>query len=163
MKKFLKSTEVQLVSGGYLSHGEGVNPINNEEFVKAQKHAEYIVTFAKLSEGKDFKGKKADSIADLKAAVAKELATKDTEYVLAPKEVKRKLTDQLAEEAKAWMKFEDETSNVKKINTFLQQFNIVKEFEDFGLFFDDGIVKLNKLYTMEDIVSSVKKVINLLD
>jgi hypothetical protein len=162
MKKFLKSTDVQLVNG-YLSNGEEMAPVTHEAFIAAQKRAEYICTFATLAKGKDFKGKEADSLDDLKKKVAEALATKDTEFVTAPAKVTQELTDKLAAEAKAFMSFTDETTKVKKINKFLQEFNILKEFEEVGLFFEDGIVKLNKIYTLEEVVTSVQAVIDLLD
>jgi len=162
MKKFLKSTEIALINGGYLSVKDGGSPVTNEAFVKAQKHAEYIVTFAKMAKGKDFKGKAPDSLLDLETAVKAELATKDRSYVAKPKKIVKKLTNQLATEAMAFMNFEKDTTQVEKINAFLQQFNALAEFEEFGLFFEEGIVKLNKVYTMKDIVSSVEATIDLL-
>lgn len=161
MKKFLKKSEVKLVNGGYLSTLEE-SPVTNDAFVKAQQHAEYIITFAKLAKEKDFIGKKADSLSELSKQVREELAKKDVKYVETPKKVVKKLTNQLADEAMAFMNFEKETSKAEKINLFLQQFNVLHEFEEFGLFFEDGIVKLNKIYTMLEIIEAVKETINLL-
>jgi len=163
MKKFLKNGEIELINGGYLSTKDEFSPVTNDAFVKAQKHMEYIVTFAKHAEGKDFKGKKADSLEDLKKAVTDELATKDKVYVEKPAKVEKKLAKQLADEAMAFMDYEKASTKVDKVNKFLQQFNIVSEFEEFGLFFEDGIVKLNKIYTLEEVVEAVNKTIDLLD
>jgi len=161
MKKFLKKSEVKLVNGGYLSNVDN-SPVINDAFVKAQQHAEYIITFAKLAKDKDFIGKKADSLSELSKQVKEELAKKDVKYVETPKKVVKKLSNQLADEAMAFMNFEKETSKADKINLFLQQFNVLHEFEEFGLFFEEGIVKLNKIYTMSEIVESVKETIDLL-
>jgi hypothetical protein len=164
MKKFLKSTEIDLVNGGYLAvkGAKELTPVTNAAFIQAQKHAEYIITFAKLAKDKDFKGKKADSLADLESAVRAELSTKDRSYVKKPKKVVKKLSQQLHDEAMAFMSFEKDTTKVEKINAFLQQFNVLAEFEEFGLFFDEGIVKLNTVYTMKEIVAAVESTIDLL-
>jgi hypothetical protein len=160
MSKFVKSAGIQLLNGGYVSDKDG-SPITNEAFINAQKRAEYIVTFAKHAKGKDFVGKKADSLDVLMAAVNAELAEQTVEFVAKPKAVKKKLTEQIAEEAMAFMDFKDESSKVEKMNAFMAEFVILKDFEDFGLFFEDGIVKLNKIYTIKDIVTAVKETIDL--
>lgn len=161
-KQFLKSGEIQLVNGGYLSNKDE-KPVFNSDFVVAQEHAHYIMTFAKLAKGKDFEGKEVDSLDDLKKEVAAALADEAPEYVKAPKEVKRPTTDKLAEEALAFVKYNEDKSKAEKVNAFLQQFNILKEFEDFGLFFEEDIVKLKKIYTLKEVVSAVEETIDLLD
>lgn len=161
MSKFLKVTDVQLANGGYLSTGKDNLPINHGGFVKAQKHAEYICTFAELAKGKDFEGKKADSLDDLKAKVAEALATKATVYVKAPKKVSQKTTKAVADEAMAFMNWKEESSKAEKMNEFLQQFDVLNDFEVNGLFFEDGIVKLNKIYTMKEIIKAVETTIDL--
>lgn len=163
MKNFLNSSKV-VVKNGYLSvDGAEMSPIFHKGFVDAQLRAEYVVTFAKLAKGKDFVGKKADSLEDLKAKVLGELAKKDTSYVSAPKKVVRKITKGLADEAFAFMQFKEDTTKVEKINKFLQEFNIVNEFETVGLFFEQDIVKIEKIYTMKEIVAAVTETVNLLD
>lgn len=161
-KTFLKVKELSLENGGYLT-GKG-KPVANAEFHKAQKHAEYVITLAKLAKGKDFKGKKADSIEDLKTLVAKQLAsTEVVEFVKSPKKPKRAVTESLKEEALAFIAFEEEGDNAKKINKFLQQFNVINDFENHGLFFDSDISKLTKIYTMKDIIAAVTSMIDNLD
>lgn len=162
MNQFLKKEEVSLINGGYLTGKEGV-PIYNQEFVQAQRRAEWVVTFAEMAKGKDFVGKKADSLADVKAAVCKALATKDEQYLAAPKEVQKKLTKQLADEAMDFIAYQKDSTKVEKTNKFLQEFNVLNDFEKFGLFFGEGIVKLNKLYTVKEIVAAVKEVIDLVE
>lgn len=162
MKNFFKSTELELHAAGYLISKEGENAVTNVDFVAMQKRAEYVVTFAKHAKNKDFIGKEADSLSELKAAVAKELAGKKPEYVAAPPKATKKLATQLADEAMDFMKWEEKSSKVDKINGFLQEFNKLAEFEEFGLFFEDGIVKLNKIYTMEEITEAVEQTIDLI-
>jgi DNA polymerase III delta subunit len=61
------------------------------------------------------------------------------------------------------MKFNEESTKVDKINAFMQQFAVLQEFEAFGLFFDEEIVKLNNIYSVEEILKAVKETIDLLD
>lgn len=170
MKVFLKSNELSLENGGYLTNvkglkkGEEGSPVSNKEFIEVQKHAEYVVTLAEAAKGKDFKGKKADSIEDLKAEVYKKLnETQAVEFVKAPKEIKRPTHDKLKEEALAFLDFEKEKDHSEKVNKFLQQFVLLHEFETHGLFFDSGIAKLNKIYTMKDVTKAVQSMIDHLD
>lgn len=161
-KQFLKKSEVKLLNGGYLSNGGG-DPIYNYEFVRAQQSAEYIVEFAKAAKGKNFKCEKIDSLADVKAEVMKAIdAKRTTSFVDKPKEIKRPTTDKLAEEALAFVKFEEDSSRADKINNFMQQFTVLKDFEDHGLFFEPEIVKLNELYSLEDVINAVTETIDLL-
>ena len=163
MSTFLKKSELELRDGGYLTTKEG-KPVSNEKFVKAQKRAEYIVTLAGLAKDKDFKGKKADSFSDLAALVHKQLSeVAVTEFVKAPKEKKSPIGDALAKEAMDFIKFTKGTENAKKVNEFLQEFNVINEFETFGLFFSSSITKLNKIYTMKEIVAAVESMIDHLD
>ena len=98
----------------------------------------------------------------LEAEVKALLATKQKTFVSKPTEVKKPLTAQLAEEAMAFMTFQENSGKVDKINSFLQQFEVISEFEEFGLFFESDIVKLNKIYTMKEIVDAVTETIDLL-
>jgi arsenate reductase-like glutaredoxin family protein len=163
-KQFIKSGELQLLNGGYLSNKEG-NPVNNQEFYEAQLHAEYIITFATMARKKDFVGKKADSLDSLKQEVKNFLDnSKAISFVEKPKDVKRPTTDTLAKEALAFIDFQEKSNNSEKVNNFLQQFKILKEFEDYGLFFDDEqIVKLKNIYTLKEVIGAVSETIALLD
>ena len=80
-----------------------------------------------------------------------------------PKEVKRPMNEKLQSEALAFIDFQTSSSKTEKINQFLQQFSILKEFEDFGLFFEEEIVKLNKIYTMDDVIKAVTDTVDLLN
>ncbi len=160
-KQFLKKDQVVLLNGGYVSTTEG-KPVSNQGFYNAQKHAEYVVTFDSLAKGKDFKGKRADSLSDLQEKVRKALEAKATVFVTKPTAVTQALTEQLKAEAMNFMEFTQNSSKIDKVNSFLQQFEVINEFEQFGLFFEDEIVKLNKIYTMEEVIASVTEVIDLL-
>ena len=160
-KQFLKNGQVTLINGGYLSNGEG-NPVSNQAFYNAQKHAEYVITFAGLAKEKNFKGVKADSLSDLEAEVRKVLSDKAPVFVTKPTATAQVLTEQLKAEAMSFMDFQANSSKVNKINAFLQQFAVINEFETYGLFFDQEIVKLNNLYTMAEVTAAVTEVIDLL-
>ena len=161
-KMFVKAGELSLKNGGYLLNSKD-EPVFNENFIAVQKHAEWVVTFAEKAKGKDFVGKVPDSIESVKEEVRKALSSKGVEYVKAPKKVKQDLTEKLQEEALAFIKYQGESSKTEKINKFLQQFNIIQEFEEFGLYFEEDICKLNKIYTIEEIVAAVTAVIDIID
>lgn len=162
-KIFVKKEELTLINGGYVVTGKNETPVYNEQFITVQKHAEWVVTFAEKAKGKDFVGKVPDSIESVKEEVRKALSSKGVEYIKAPKKVKQDLTEKLQEEALAFIKYQGESSKTEKINKFLQQFNIIQEFEEFGLYFEEGICKLNKIYTIEEIVAAVTAVIDIID
>jgi hypothetical protein len=161
MRTFVKKQELQLLNGGFLSDKKG-NPVSNQSFVEIQKHAEYIITFAQLAKGKDLKGKEAYSLKQLKEDVSNALSKKSVSYLSQPEKINRELTDKLKKEALSFMSYQSDLSKVEKINKSLQQFNLLKEFEEFGLFFEQDIVKLNKIYTVDEVVEAVSEVIDLL-
>lgn len=161
-KQFLTNKEVFVVKGYLSSEKDKVQPIGNKEFIDAQKEAEYLITFAKMAKDKDFVGRRPDSIHDLRNDVLKALESKDIEYIKAPKKVEQKLTNQLKNEALSFMKNLEDTANVKDINNYLQRFNVINEFEEIGLFFEDEIVKIDKIYTIAEIKKAAESVIALL-
>lgn len=162
-KTFVKNGELSLVNGGYLVTGKAQTPVCNDKFVALQIHAEWVVTFAEKAKGKDFVGKKPDSIEDVRAEVRQALSRSDVKYVSSPKEVKGDLTAKLQAEAMAFISFKNASLKTDKINGFLQQFNELNEFETFGLFFTEDIVKLNKIYTMQEVIAAVTEVIDVLN
>jgi hypothetical protein len=162
MKQFLKKGQVQLINGGYVVN-EKEEPVTNQDFIKAQEHAHYVVTFAEKAKGKDFKGKEADSLAALQNEVFEALYGKKAKtYVSAPKKPVEELGDKLREEALSFINFQSDKEKIDKINIFLNKFNVIAEYEEFGLFFDQGIVKLSKIYTVKEITKAVESVIELL-
>lgn len=160
-KEFLKKEEIQLINGGYLSNKDG-QPIYNEAFYNAQKRAEFVVTFATMAKDKDFEGKEAYSVEQLREEVYTKLNDKNIkEFVPVPKVPKQTITNKLKDEALNFIEFQDNKTNINKLNKVLSQFEIIDEFEEFGLFFEQEICKLNKIYTMTEIVKAVTPVINL--
>jgi hypothetical protein len=154
--EFIKKTDLSLKNGGYLSNKDGV-PVYNDQFVNAQHRAHYIVELAHATKGKDYVGKKADSFLTTVSEVVEGInATQTIKYAKEVKAPVRELQDKLAQEAMAWIKFDSASSTSKRINEAMQQFNIIKDFEDFGLFFSSDIVKLPVIYTIEEILEAVE-------
>lgn len=162
-KQFLTSDKVFAVKGYLSSNDKEVKPIGNVAFLQAQAHAHYVVTFAEMAKGKNFKGKEADSIEELKKEVLAKLHNNVIkEHIKEPKEPVREINAKLKEEALAFVKFEEDKENSKKINAYLDNFAIIDEFEEVGLFFDELIMKVDKIYTMKEIIKAVKETIDLL-
>jgi len=162
MKQFIKKDELKLIGSGYLTNSKE-EPVNNNSFVKAQQHAEYIITFAEKAKGKDFKGKEANLVSALKKEVCDLLnGNKNKSYINISEEPKLVTTNKLKDEALIWIESQKNVERFEKINKFMQQFNSIEEFQTFGLFFESDIVKLNKIYTIEEILRAVISVIDLI-
>jgi len=163
-KQFVKNDgNLSLVNGGYLVVN-GENPVTNADFVLAQQRAEYVVTFAKLAKGKNFVSNKVDSLQDLQREVSETIAkNKPTVFVTMPVATETPITDKLKAEALSFMNFQEGSSKAQKVNKFLQEFTVLSEFEEFGLFFDEGVVKLNQIYTLKEVVDAVSETVDLLN
>jgi hypothetical protein len=164
MSKFLKQKELQIINGGYLVDNEN-NPVNNDAFIKAQMDAKYVVTFAEFAKKKDFEGKMPDSVEDLRIEVTKFLnSTSPVEYISKPKPVEKQLHEKLNKEALDFINYKEKSSHVDRINNFMnQRFNVINDFETFGLFFESGIVKIERIYTIKEITKALNEVIDLID
>ena len=97
---FVKKNELNLINGGYLVTGKKETPVYNLEFIAAQRHAEWVVTFAEKAKGKDFIGKVPDTIEGVREEVKKALSDNEVKYIDTPKEVKQDLTEKLQKEKK---------------------------------------------------------------
>lgn len=160
MKTFLTQDKVELKNGNHLFHGE--NPVTNAEFVQAQQQAEYVIKFAELAKGKSFKDVKGYSLSQLRMDVMEALSEKDEVFVEKPTAVDQSLTKKLAEEAMNFMNFQENSNKVDQVNAFMQKFKVLRDFETVGLFFDQGIVKLNKIYTVKEVLDAVNSCTELL-
>ncbi len=162
-KVFLKQEGIQLVNGGYLSDSEE-NPVNNEQFVAAQRRAHRLVSIAAKMEGKTFEAQEVTNIDSLISEVDAELGAVATEeFVKVPVVKKGEVTADLAKEALAFIEGEDKVDLANKINARMQEFKVLNEFETFGLFFEKGVVKLDKIYTVKEVVDAAKTVYAVLD
>lgn len=161
-KVFVKKDELKLVNGGYVVLTNDETPVSNLEFIKAQKYAEYIVEFANEAKGKDFVGKKPDSLQDVRDKVRLKVdGNKDKKYIESSSAPKMDITKKLEKEALDFIKFSATKGNTDKVNSFLQSFNVINEFEEFGLFFEKDIVKLSRIYTMKEVIDAAKAVVDL--
>lgn len=159
--KFLKQSEVKLENGGYLVDVKK-NPIFNKDFIIAQQSAHYIINFARLAKTKNFTETKVDTLEELKAEVTRVLKDKTVKFVEAKNPEIGELNLKLRVEAMNFMEARDNAEKAEKVNAFLQQFTILKEFEEFGLFFTEDVVKLDKIYSIDEIVKAVEETIELL-
>jgi hypothetical protein len=154
--KFLKNNELALVNGGYLVEGTTQIPVNHEEYVNLQKEAHYLVNLANTVRATNFEVKEAITFDDVVKKVTLKLNDEKRTYVTAPEEVKTPTLDKLQKEALAWLGNKENEGKTEKLNRIMQKFNILAEFTEFGLYFStDKIVKLQALYTLEQIVEAV--------
>jgi hypothetical protein len=155
--QFIKNGDASLLKGGYLVQKGTETPIFHSEFVAKQRDAHAMVLLASKVKNSDMVGKPAVTFSSLQAEVNKELSTVAAKnYVSVPTEPETPTRTSLAQDAMAWLKFEQNKSEAEKTNTLLQKFNVISEYEEFGLYFNnEEIVKLEAIYTMEEIVAAL--------
>jgi len=155
-KQFIKKGELSLINGGYLVN-KSETPVYNLDFVGVQKSAEILCKIAQEAKNKDFVGKSPDNIEDIRAKIIKECTEEKSIKVFdSPKEPVGKLSDSLAKEALSFINFHKDTTKINYLNDSIQEFKIIHEFEEFGLFFEENICKLNKIYTIADIKEALE-------
>lgn len=154
---FVKKEALKLVNGGYLVAGDENTPVTHVAFIEAQRKAEYLDRLSKEVTGKTFKDIKGADIEQLKLKVLKDLkSTKVTSFIVEPTKPTTKVTDSLRAEALKFMDFEENLEKVSQLNQYMtENFQTINEFEEFGLYFEEGIVKLNKIYTIKEILEFV--------
>jgi hypothetical protein len=161
-KQFVKKDGLKLINGGYLVAKDDT-PVFNEQFVRIQLRAEYVVKFAELAKGKNFTATKVDTLQDLEKEVREALnKIKPIVFVNVSAVGEMPITKALKDEALSFINFQEDTTKAEKINSFLQEFVILQEFEEFGLFFEENVVKLNKIYTMKDVIDAVTSVVDII-
>ncbi len=154
--KFLKNGELELKNGGYLVAGKEETPVNHEEFVQLQKEAHYLVNLANSVRATNFEVKEAITFDDVVKQVTLKLNDEKRTYVNVPEAEKTPTLDKLQKDALAWLSNKDGERKAEKLNRILQKFNILAEFSEFGLYFStDKIVKLQALYSLEQVVEAV--------
>lgn len=160
MNKFVANGEATLNKGGYLINAQG-QPVIHDGFVEAQNKAHRVITLAGLAKGKTFETVQGYSKAQLMADLNEALSVKNYSYVEMPKEPVRTINNQLAAEALDFMKYGKEKQTAERVNEYMQVFNVLSDYEDFGLYFTEGLVKMNKVYTLAEIKQAVTEVIDL--
>lgn len=153
--EFLKTKQLELNAANYLVSKESKKPVNHTAFVMQQRTAEYIVKLADAIQGKTFKAGKLDDLEAIKRAVKASMTNDTRSYVEAPTKPTSKVNDEMVEFALNFAKFEDEKGKVAQINEFLNQFNAILDIETVGDYFSEGVVKLAKIYTVDEIKAAV--------
>ena len=160
--QFLTTNKLELNAAGYLVSND--QPVTHAQFVAEQKNAEYICKLADAIKGKKFKADKVDDLASIKAEIRASInATRSYTYEAVPAEPTSKIKDELTQFALDFDKFQDEKGNVEKVNSLMQQFNTIKDIETVGDYFSEGVVKLNKIYSIDEILSAVKATVDILN
>ena len=158
--KFLKKNDLLLVNGGYLVSNikKEQMPVNHDQFVQKQKEAHALITLANKVKTADFTIKIPVTFEQLRQEVTKEINEQEQKtYVASPTKPSLSVTESLQLEAMKWLDFEKIKGQSDRVNKMLQTFNIIDEFETFGLYFNTNeIVKLSKIYTIEEIVSAMQ-------
>ena len=162
MSVFVKATELKLTNGGYLTV-DG-KPMYNYEFVNAQERVAELALYIEAAKGETLKDTKATLDYDklLTKVEALKAAKKTTTFVEAKKLPKQTLQAKLHKEAMEFINATTENEKIDALNKSLQEFQVIKDFEDFGLYFSDGIIKLEKIYTLAETIEIVKKSIEIL-
>lgn len=155
--QFLKLSEVTLNPAGYLVATETNKPVNHKEFAEQQKRAHYVCLLADAIKDKNFKPCKVDNLDEIAKQVQADIDAKDvTNYVTAPEKPTSKVQEELVQFALDFASYGDKKEQTDKINTFMQTFNAINNTEQFGEYFSEGLVKLNKIYSISEILEAVK-------
>lgn len=153
---FVTKSDLSLKAGKYLVSGTDETPVYHEDFVALQVEADMLVSLATKVKDVDFTVKAVKSFDQYVQEVTKEKSASKVSYVDKIETVTTPTVDALKAEALAWITGNSENEKVDKINNLMQKFNLLKEFEDFGLYFSkDKIVTLSKIYTIAEITAAI--------
>lgn len=159
MQIFVEKGQLSLKNNTYLVTGDKQLPVNNREFYKAQKRAAFIHELSKEIENHNFKSVKASTIDEVLRIVENKInASSSTIFVETPKIEVGELTTKLKQESLAFLTSLSEQGDSEVLNKIMQEFLIIKKFEDVGLYFDQEVVELNHIYTIGEILINTKKV-----
>jgi len=155
--QFLKLNEISLNPAGYLVSTETNKPVNHKEFAEQQKRAHYVVKLSEAIKDKNFKAVAIDDLEAITRKLQAELDAADvTNYVAAPEKPTSKVQEELVQFALDFASYGDKKEQTDKINTFMQTFNAINGVQSVGDYFSEGLVKLNKIYTIEEILAAVR-------
>ena len=157
--QFLKSNEIQLVKG-YLVNKEEV-PVFNQTFARLQIDAEEVIELVKELKGKDLSGRPETSISKVLSDVRNKIEKRTTrDYRTSVESPISPVTDSLKNEALEWIGHQHKVEAQDYINKDMQHFNYLVQFEEIGLHFDPGTIRLNKLYTIKEILEAITELNN---
>lgn len=161
--EFLKNTDLDLNPAGYLVSKTSKKPVKHVDFIEQQKKAEYVVKLADAIKGKTFKAGKLDDLEAIKKEVRDAIGkTAQNKYVDDPSKPKSDVKDQLVKYALDFVQYSEDKSKADKVNEFMNQFNSINDVEQVGEYFDEGLVKLSKIYTISEILAAVQSNIEVL-
>jgi hypothetical protein len=163
MSTFLKN--VQINEAGYLVTTDGI-PVINYIFVAQQKYAHELILLSRAIEGKKFKSEPIDDFEKIKNEVIDFLSKDDVEYFSKTTPPISPLTNSLKLEALAFIKYNEEEEINKKVNEIMQRFNVIYDYEKFGLYFTNDVTRFHssqkRLYTIDEIIKAVRVLIDLI-
>lgn len=160
--EFLKLVDVKLNEAGYLVSTQTNKPVNNEAFVSAQNEAHLFVSIANECKGKRFKAEEVSTFSSIVDKVKKSLSEEAVyEYETAPKKPALSISDKIAAEGVAFAEFEGKQSKAAKVNKLLAQFEAIRKTEQVGEYFVEGVVNLKKLYSIDDLVTAAKIIVDI--
>jgi len=155
--EFLKLDQLELNPAGYLVSKESGKPVKHQTFVNQQKAADYIVKLSEAVKGKTFKINAVDNLEAIKAEVLAAMnASEVRTYVANPKEPKSKTKEELTQHALDFAKYLEEKEGINSINVIMQNYNSINDIETVGDYFEEGLVKLQKIYNTKEILAAVK-------
>lgn len=155
--QFLTSKELSLNPAGYLINTATNKPVDHKDFVSQQRAAEYIVKLAEAIKDKNFTVGKVDSLEEIKAAVMASINAKNVkEYAKAPAKPTSKVQDELTQYALDFVNYCDKSAKAEQINKLMDQFSAIEAIESVGDYFSEGLVKLNAIYSIKEILAAVK-------
>lgn len=154
--EFLTAKQLELNAAGYLISKDSKKPVNHVDFVKQQKSAEYIVKFAEAIKDKNFTASKVDNLQAIKASVIAAINDTAKSYVSAPAKPTSKIQDELVKYALDFVNYEDSKIETSKMNEIMNEFNKIDDVESVGDYFTEGVVKLNAIYSIKQILAAVK-------
>lgn len=155
--EFLKSNEINLNPAGYLVSTATNKPVIHKEFVEQQKRAEYVVKLADAIKNKNFKVQQVDNLDAIKEQVRKSIEENNVKnYISAPEKPISQVNEELVKFALDYASYGEKKNESTKINAFMQTFNSISSVEEVGDYFIEGLVKLNKIYTIGEILTAVQ-------
>jgi len=154
--EFLTAKQLELNAAGYLISKESKKPVNHVDYVKQQQSAEYLVKFAEAIKDKNFTASKVDNLQEIKASVIAAINDTAKSYVSAPSKPTSKVQDELVKYALDFVNYEDSKVEVSKMNEVMNEFNKIDDVESVGDYFSEGVVKLNAIYSIKQILAAVK-------
>lgn len=154
--EFLTAKQLELNAAGYLISKDSKKPVTHVNFVKQQQSAEYIVKFAEAIKDKNFTANKVDNLQAIKASVMAAINNTAKSYVSAPSKPTSKVQDELVKYALDFVNYEDSKIETSKMNEIMNEFNKIDDVESVGDYFSEGVVKLNAIYSIKQILAAVK-------